>query len=183
MNKSEFQELLRLSTKLSYNFAENYVLDKLPKIIKYTVKLNISVDDTNLKQFDIYPTDNNKIFELISEKEVVDLLCRNEKIPVWIDISVDSIKGNSTIFELLCAGRYSSNPNEFYYLKGGTGPFGIKSPTLPIDYKQGTKFKLKWRKQKLFLYRLFNITQIKRIGFKLKNFFIKTFNMKKIHIK
>ncbi|GEM_PF-5704498 len=30
-----------------------------------------------------------------------------------------------------------------YYYKGGLQPFGIKSPDLPVDRKDGVKFKLK----------------------------------------
>jgi hypothetical protein len=43
---------------------------------------------------------------------------------------------------LLCAGRYTEDINEIYYHKNGTGPFGVKSPNLPIDYTNGSKFNL-----------------------------------------
>ena len=147
MTKTEFHTLLVDSTRHSFDFAKKYVLDNLPNDFKYTVKLNASLDDPNLKQFDIYPNDNDKVVKLISATEVVDLLCRKDKVPVWINVSVDSIYKNSTVFELLCAGRYSSDTNEFYYSKQGTGPFGIKSPIFPIGFKDdGTKFHLKKKK-------------------------------------
>lgn len=144
MTKDEFLRLLRQSSALSYDFAKEYVLDELPKDFKYTVILNASDDDPKeLPQFDIYPNDNNKKVKLISENKVVDLLCRKGKVPVWIDINVECVFRNKTIFRLLCAGRYSDNVEEFYYQKGGTGSFGIKSPYFPIDYIEGVKFKLK----------------------------------------
>ena len=111
MKKSEFQSLLTDSSKLAYDFAKNYVLDSLPNDFRYTVQLNVSQDDPNLKQFDIYPGDNEKVIELITAIEIVDLLCRNDKVPVWIDISVDSVYKNLTVFRLLCAGRYSAYIN------------------------------------------------------------------------
>ncbi|MDH4472869.1 MAG: hypothetical protein QE487_09690 [Fluviicola sp.] len=147
MTKTEFHSLLTDSSKLSFEFAKNYVHDNLPNDFKYTVKLNVSHDDPNLKQFDIYPSDNDKTVELITATEVVDLLCRKNKVPVWLDISVESFNKNHTVFQLLCAGRYSDDANEFYYQKSGTGPFGIKSPVLPASYKdEQTKFSLKKKK-------------------------------------
>ena len=147
MTKTEFHTLLVDSTRHSFEFAKRYVLDNLPDDFIYTVKLNASNDDPALKQSDIYPSDNGKVVKLISTTEVVDLLYRKDKVPVWINVSVDSIYKNSTVFELLCAGRYSADTNEFYYSKQGTGPFGIKSPTFPPGYKDdGTKFNLKKKK-------------------------------------
>lgn len=144
MTKTAFYKLLTDCSKLAFDFAKNYVLDDLPNDFKYTVRLNFSQDDPNLKQFDIYPNDKDKTVELITATEVVDLLCRKNKVPVWIDISVEAVNKNHTVFQVLCAGRYSDNLNEFYYQKGGTGPFGIKSPAFPLGYKNdGIKFSLK----------------------------------------
>lgn len=143
MTKDEFLKLLRKSSKSSYDFAKIYVRNKLPTDFKYSAVLNSSFDDPTLTEFDIYPEDNGKMINLIDENEVVELLCRKGKVPVWIDISVESVYKNKTIFRLYCAGRYSDDEEEFYYNKQGTGSFGIKSPILPIGYVEGQKFKLK----------------------------------------
>jgi hypothetical protein len=147
MTKTEFHNLLVDSSKSAFDFAKNYVSDNLPNDFKYTVRLNSSNDDPNLKQFDIYPSDNDKTIEFITVTEVVELLYRKNKVPVWIDISVESTTKNNTIFQLLCAGRYSDDNNEYYYQKRGTGLFGIKSPVFPPRYNDdGTKFSLKKKK-------------------------------------
>jgi hypothetical protein len=148
MTNSEFQTLLSYSSKEALDFASTYVADNLPNYFRYSVRLNVSTDDISLKQFDIYPNDNGKSFDCITIDKVVNLLNRNGKVPVWIDISVDHVNKKCTVFQLRCAGRYSADENEFYYLKAGTGPFGIKSPTLPIDYVEGIKFNLKSRPKK-----------------------------------
>ena len=148
MTKENFWKLLRHASTVARDFAKNYVLDELPLECKYSVTLNASSDDLSLIQFDIYPNDNGKIFELVEEKEVIKLLCRKDKVPVWIDISVESVYKGKTIFRLLCAGRYTDNEKEFYYNNNGTGPFGVKSPNLPVDYIEGKKFKLKARANK-----------------------------------
>ncbi len=150
MTKSEFQTLLSYSSNITLDFARTHVTDNLPNDFRYSVRLNASVDDINLKQFDIYPSDNGKIIDFITAERVINLLNRNGKVPVWIDISIEYVHKNFTVFQLLCAGRYSADENEFYYLKGGTGPFGIKRPTLPIDYVEGVKFDLKSKPKKNF---------------------------------
>ncbi|MBX3241712.1 MAG: hypothetical protein KIT80_12060 [Chitinophagaceae bacterium] len=151
MTKSEFQTLLSHSSNVALDFARTYVTDNLPNDFRYSVRLNASTDDINLKQFDIYPRDNDKIIDFITADKVINLLNRNGKVPVWIDISVEYVYKGYTVFQLLCAGRYSADQNEFYYLKGETGPFGIKSPTLPIDYIEGVKFNLKPKPKRIFL--------------------------------
>lgn len=99
-------------------------------ILEYFVALNVSTDDINLKQFDIYPNDNKKIVDCITDNEALSLLYRKQKAPIWIDISVDHTYRNFTVFKLLCSGRYSDYTDEFYNLKNETGPFGVKSPNL-----------------------------------------------------
>ncbi len=96
-----------------------------------------------MTQFEYYKEDNEKIEKGLSDKEVCELIYRKGKVPVWIDIAVYKSDRKITTFKLLCSGRYSENNEEYYYQSGGTGPFGIKSPDLPIDFKKGKKFKLK----------------------------------------
>ena len=142
MTKPEFLFHLKGSSIIALKFAENYVKNKLTTDFKYDVKLNVSQDNANLKGFDIYIEDNGVVKLDLFDNEVVDLLYRNGKIPVWIDISVLKSDGKTTTFNLLCTGRYSDNKNEYYYNNNGSGPFGIKSPAFPINYKEGVKFKL-----------------------------------------
>lgn len=144
-------ELLKTSSDYALKFAENYVIDELKPKYKYSISFNQSFDNQNFEHFDFYLNDNNKVINYISENEVIKHLFRKGKVPVWIDISVESVYGEHTVFRLLCAGRFTNDENEFYYNKNGTGPFGIKSPTLPPSFIEGQKFKLKPRVRKTFL--------------------------------
>lgn len=143
MTKNEFLFHLKGASLIALKFAENYVKNKLTTDFKYNVILNVSTDDPSLIQFDIYQDDDGKMKLDLTDQEVIELLYRKGKIPVWIDINVLKSSRKSTTFNLLCAGRYSDDKKEYYYNKNGSGPFGIKSPKLPIDYKEGKKFKLK----------------------------------------
>ncbi len=142
MTKAEFLLLLKGSSLIAIKFAERYVKNKLTTNFKYNVILNASQDDTELSQFETYLEDNGIIILDLKDREVADLLCRNNKVPVWIDINVLKSSKKTTTFNLLCSGRYSDKVDEYYYNKQGSGPFGIKSPKLPIHYKEGNKFKL-----------------------------------------
>ena len=51
---------------------------------KYNVILNASTDDPSLTQFDIYREDDGKMELDLTDQEVVELLYRNEKVPVGL---------------------------------------------------------------------------------------------------
>ena len=88
MTKSEFQNHLFKSSLLAFEFAKKYVNDELFINFKYDLILNASKDDDCSDKFDLYPEDNGIIKLSLSENEVVDILYRKDKIPVWIDINV-----------------------------------------------------------------------------------------------
>ena len=142
MTKSEFQKYLVKSSLYAFEFAKKYVNDELFTDFKYNLILNMSKDDDCDDKFDLYPEDNGVIKLSLSKNEVIEVLCRKEKVPVWIDINVLKTSQKATIFNLLCSGRYSNIEEELYYYKKGTGPFGIKSPLLPNNYIEGEKFYL-----------------------------------------
>ncbi|CAC9977064.1 MULTISPECIES: hypothetical protein [Flavobacterium] len=143
MTKEEFLFHLNGASFVALKFAENYVKDKLTTDFKYNIIFTPPNVIGNMDQFDIYPEDEGIIRLNLTDKEVVELLYRKNKIPVWIDINVLKSSRKSTTFNLLCAGRYTDNKEEYYYNDNGSGPFGVKGPTFPIGYKEGKKFRLK----------------------------------------
>ena len=145
MNKQDLLFLLLGASYTSYKFAEKYLKNNLRTEFRYDLELNASHDNPELKQFDIYPEDNGKKYFDLTDKQVTDILCKNDKVPVWIDIAVSKSDRKKTTFKLTCAGRYSDDKNEFYYKNNGSGPFGIKSSNLPYGHKEGTKFRIKKR--------------------------------------
>ncbi len=142
MTREEFIFHLNGASLVALKFAERYVKDKLTTDFKYNVVLNVSTDNESLTQFDIYPEDTGIIKLDLTDNEVVELLYRKNKVPVWIDINVLKSSRKSTTFNLVCAGRYTDNKEEFYHNRNGSRPLGVKSPNLSIDYKEGKKFRL-----------------------------------------
>ncbi|MFD2943067.1 hypothetical protein [Flavobacterium notoginsengisoli] len=143
MTKEDFLFHLQGASFVTLKFAERYVKDKLVTDFKYNVILTVASNIDGSNKFDIYPEENDIIKLDLTEIEVVDLLYRNNKIPIWIDISVLKSSRKSTTFNLLCSGKYSNDKNDYYYNQNGSGPFGVKSPKLPINYKEGNKIKLR----------------------------------------
>lgn len=161
MTKQEFLFHLQGASLVSLKFAERYVKDKLTTDFKYNIIFTPPNIYGNVDQFDFHPEDEGIIKLNLTDNEVVDLLYRKNKIPVWINISVVKSSRKSTTFNLLCAGRYSKNKEEYYYCDDGFPPFGIKSPTFPIGYREGEKF---WLKKRQFT----SIIDFIRIKAKLK---------------
>ncbi|MBF4516026.1 hypothetical protein IRZ71_06720 [Flavobacterium sp. ANB] len=142
MTKQELLFHLKGASFVALKFAENYVKDKLTTNFRYNVIFTPANTSGNIDQFDIYPEDEGIIKLNLSDNEVVDLLYRKNKIPIWIDINVLKVNGKTTILNLACAGRYSENKEVYYYNDDGFAPFGIKGPTFPIGHKEGKKFRL-----------------------------------------
>lgn len=146
MNRGKFELLLLGSSYLSFKFAEKYLKDKLVPEFRYDIHLNYNEELKQIEGFDVYPEDKGKVMTDVDSRTVSDILFRKGKVPVWIDISVQYSNRKTTTFLLLCSGRYTNNEEDIYYTKAGTGPFGIKSPYLPPNYKEGKRFRLKKRK-------------------------------------
>ena len=163
MSRKEFRRLLALSSDQAWQFGQQYVIEQLPPDFRYDIHLNQSLDSPDLEQFDVYPEDEGKVWTDQSQEQVLDVILRQGKVPVWIDISVERIRNGKTVLQLRCAGRYSQDPEEYYYHGGGTGPFGIKSPVFPPGVETGERFRLRsqwWRKSRI--YRKWQLLQLKR---------------------
>lgn len=129
MGKEEFLFLLLGASYAAYRFDIEQNKKKLVANFRYNIRLNSSYDEgTDLT---IYPEDNDVDHYGLTDIEVMHLLCRYTKVPVWIDIYVIKSDKNFTTFELLCAGRYSDKKTDYYYYQRGSGPFGIKS--IPLE--------------------------------------------------
>ena len=142
MRANDFTIRLVAASFLATRFAASMVKDKLPFEFRYCVLLNSSHDGNREPDEIVYPEDENLFHENLQEEEVVELLCRDERVPQWIDIAVAYSTGKYSHLSLQCCGRYHSDDNRLYYYERGTQPFGIKSPNLPFPYNEGRRFRL-----------------------------------------
>jgi hypothetical protein len=102
---------------------------------RYLVRLNQSCDD-NLKPGEhVFPYDTDPAAPLTTD-EVVDLLCRESRVPEWIDISVERADSEHTYLLLLCCGRFTDDDALLYYRDTEFAPFGCKSPSFPPRWSE-----------------------------------------------
>lgn len=93
-------------------------------------------------EFTVYHREVGEFIICETDDEVVESIFHEDKCPVWIDIALTGAEKNRTMLSLSCSGRCHHDEKRMYYYKGGAQPFGIKSPTLPIGWKEGDKFKI-----------------------------------------
>jgi hypothetical protein len=142
MRAADFRIRLDAASFYATRFAATMVRDKLPYEFRYCAVLNSSCDANREEDEIVYPQDDYVIHDDLDAKGVVELLCREERVPQWIDISVGFNGREHSRLSLLCCGRYHADDDRLYYFDQGTQPFGIKSPVLPPRHKDGTKFRL-----------------------------------------
>jgi hypothetical protein len=143
MTDIEFQSLLEKASNAALDFASRYAMDPLPRTLRFHLKLNQSNDDEVAPGDRVYPDDSGVECIEATIHAISSRLLRDQRCPQWIDISVEGVGDDFTQMELLCCGRYTADSAQMYYHDRGMGPFGIKSPVLPINHDDTTKFRMK----------------------------------------
>jgi len=152
MERITFALRLHEAAAAACEFALAHVEEKLPGPLHFRVRLNCSYDRNPLRSDEtLYPEDSSperaKRFIRCTEDEVVNLLWRDGKIPEWIDISVVNEVDSTTILELRCCGRFTSDEELLYHTWQGRPPFQVVGPTLPPKHKQGQSFSIHHRSE------------------------------------
>lgn len=150
MERVTFALRLHEAAAAAREFAQSFLDERLPEAIRFRVRLNCSYDANPLQSDEtLYPEDSSleRAKGLVSceEEEVVDLLWRNGKIPEWIDIAVVNEVDSTTILELKCCGRFTSDERLLYHAWQGRPPFQTVAPTLPPKYEEGQRFSIHHR--------------------------------------
>jgi hypothetical protein len=136
MRSNDFHARLLGATFAAMKCCQQLANVPLSLDVCYGVALNQSHDANREADELIYPEDNWRVLFPLTSTEVADLLVRDGRVPQWIDVSVEGISTTSTFVQLLCCGRYHDTDERLYYYDRGTQPFGIKSPSLPSDWKE-----------------------------------------------
>ena len=135
MTKATLSTRLRQVTILNRDFATRYISNYLPDSNRYLVRLNQSCDDNLKPDEHVFPDDTDPAAPLTTD-ETVDLLCRENRVPEWIDISVERADSEHTYLRLLCCGRFTDDDALLYYRDTEFAPFGCKSPSFPPRWSE-----------------------------------------------
>ena len=137
MRKAQFHTQLCAATYAALRFGQRFVKNRLPLDAEFLLVFNQSHDANRRAEEVVYPSDDGLVVEADTAERVTSLLYRDGRCPAWIDISVLTVRNRCSVMRLLCAGRYSADDHHLYYYEGGTQPFGIKSPDLPLGWRSG----------------------------------------------
>ena len=129
----------------------------IPFVFCYDVELNQSNDENPEPHLTLYLEDAGKSYERLIIYEVAALLCRDGKVPVWIDVWVCRYNKRCTVLHLSCSGRYTQSLEDMYYNRNGAGPFGVKISHNVLNFYKMTFWRwwILWRR---FLINLREIT-------------------------
>ena len=134
MNIADFKTYLTSAIYHATKFAERYVVNELFYEFRFMLSLNQSFDGHASEENELYPEDDGRVIRCLDLAAASEVLCRNEKVPEWVDISVSGVGDGFTELELICCGRFTANPGKLRYASKGQGPFGIKGPRLPPGF-------------------------------------------------
>lgn len=151
LSREEFERRLVCASEEARAAAGRYVHNNLPVEFRYRVFLNQSYDGHRKDDEVCYPEDDGIERTLLQREEVVETLYRDNRCPVWIDVSAVAAGKAYTCLRLLCAGRYSDNDDRLYYKDRRSRPFAVKGPDMPIWWSRREDFleKVKWRLPKM----------------------------------
>jgi len=129
MNREAITVLLQKATEHTVSFARTMVSEKLPGKIGYRIRSELGIPQA----------------EVLAETEVIDLIWSDAGILRWVDLAVCGSDDSFTYIGIdLSRDRVREESSTVYYSRG-MGPFGIKSPALPANWKsveQSGRFKI-----------------------------------------
>ena len=154
MDRGTFEARFRAAASQAVEYARQFVREALPDEVVFSVYPNRSCDHNPLVGGEVvFPDDSlpdRQHHGPWQVGQVVNFLWRDEKVPEWIDISVEGEDGYRTEIQLLCCGRFTAQDDLLYYPGRDTRPFAVKSPVLPLYWESAEKsgkFSLQWRKR------------------------------------
>lgn len=154
MTRETFLANLRTASLNCAEFVRSMVIENVSDSFLYLVLANQLFDGNPLHPEEVvFPGETlppGRLPRPRLDEEVADLLCRDGKVPEWIDVIIRRVASDHTFIKLHCCGRFTENDNLLYYRKGGCPPFGIKGTVLPPHWRSvetDGKFSLDWREK------------------------------------
>jgi len=138
------KQLIVMTKTLCYNdFSDNYNYILTPNL------RTVDKDDKHLNEKEISVLNSWNKFEgkLLTAMEVVDLFHHDNKVPVWIDMTVYEARPDLTVIDLFCSRRLRE---EEELMHQGLHPFHVQVATPPDSLKVEIdgKFDVNWKKKR-----------------------------------
>ena len=150
METSKFKQHLDNSLKLLLDVTSQHCYNYVSENIRFIIQPNGTefhegLNGVEKKNLIIL---NRHADKLLTFEQVVDLLCHDNKVPLWINTTVYECKKDLTVIHLLCSRRLRRD-SELFYQAVKYPPFNVLVP-LPPDLLRkdiNGKFDINWKKQ------------------------------------
>ncbi len=136
MEKETFREHLVDATIEAHQFASEFIEEYLPTSFCYRIRSSRTIAGTPSLSGELASRDDSareraKSPQNLHLDDVVGILWRNGKVPIWINIAAFDETGSETLIELTCSGDFTSDDARLYHTQ--FPPFEIHSPTYPAS--------------------------------------------------
>jgi hypothetical protein len=152
MEKEKFRRHLDDATSYLIDFTKTLCYNDFSDNYKYIITPNsriVAKDDEYLteKEISVLNTWNKYEGQLLTANQVVDLFHHNNKVPVWVDISVYESQPDLTVIDLFCCRRLRE---EKELMHPGVPPFHLQVQIPPdhLKIERGGKFDVNWKKKR-----------------------------------
>ena len=150
MDSLKFRLHFNNSLKLLVDLTRQYCYNDISETFKFVIQPSGTDFHDGLNDFEKknLTTINRLVDKFLTVDEVVDLLCHDNKVSLWINATVYESKPDLTIIQLLCSRRLRHD-NELFYKAVKYPPFNVLVPIPPDSLRQDIKgkFDINWQKQ------------------------------------
>jgi hypothetical protein len=151
MDIEKFRQHLDEATKHLIVFTRTLCFNDFAGNYKYLIIPNSRIVAKNEEHLDelensVLTTWNKYENKLLTAEQVVELFHHNNKVPVWVNISVYQSHPNLTVIELFCSRRLRE---EKELMHPGIPPFHlqVKIPPDHLKIEREGKFDVNWKRQ------------------------------------
>lgn len=151
MEKNRFVNQLKEATEATINFTSNYCSNNLSRDCEYLIVPSDRNTSGHLDAMELEVLKRWNVYEnkALSFEKTINLLCHNNRVPLWINISVFESISKKTRIELLCSRRLREEKELMYQQE--IPPFHIQAsfPFTYYDEVVGAKFDVNWRHRRV----------------------------------
>ena len=150
MNISLFKQHLDNSLKLLVDLTRQHCYNNISENFKFIIQPSGTDFHDGLNDYE-----KNNLLLLnkyqdthLTLDQVSNLLCHDNKVPLWINTTVYESKNDLTIIHLLCSRRLRSD-NDLFYQAVKYPPFEVQVPLPPDTLRNDIngKFDINWKKK------------------------------------
>jgi hypothetical protein len=150
MDTSTFRKQLDNSLILLLDITRQHCYNDISDNFKFIIQpsgtdIHDGLNDYEKKNLTIL---NQLGSRLLTSEQVIDLLCHDNKVSLWINTTIYESKRDLTVIHLFCSRRLRHD-NELFHRAVKYPPFNILVPLPPDSLRKeiNGKFDINWKKQ------------------------------------